>query len=226
MGQNHDFKSEEFLGNIAEELGNISGDITEIKQAQVNCATTDDLNNFKQEIADYLDRRVGEFTAATDAQSEKNAEIAESVNTLTDTVTKKIDDFTANPPVQEVHTTYSVAPQTWAWWMCVVASLLSIGICAAAFLWQEGRIERCRISDIKYHYILMHNGVTSEGLDSIESWFRNPDFVKWATSEVKAFERRRDEAARKTAQRYQLEEQIDSLNRLNNPKSNNKKSKK
>ncbi len=75
---------------------------------------------------------------------------------------------------------------------------------------------------VKTYYILMHNGVTSEGLDSIESWFRDPETVKAISSEVKLFERRRDEAALKTAQRYQLEEQIDSLNRLNNPKSHGK----
>lgn len=222
MEQNHDFKPEDFLGNIAEELGNISGDITEIKQAQVNCATTDDLNNFKLEIAEYLDCKVGEFTTVTDAQTEKATEIVGAVNTLTETVNKKIDDFAANPPVQEVHTTYTVDRPTWMWWGTLIwISLLSVAF-GIYFFWSEARIEKCRISDIKYHYILMHNGVNSEGLDSIENWFRDPDFVKATSVRVRQFEQRRDEAARKTAQRYQLDEQIDSLNRLNNPKSHGK----
>ena len=34
-----------------------------------------------------------------------------------------------------------------------------------------------KISFIKYHYIMMHNGVYSAGLDSIENWFRDPDKV-------------------------------------------------
>lgn len=60
----------------------------------------------------------------------------------------------------------------------------------ATFIWQEARIEQARISDIKYHYILMNGGVNSEGLDSIQSWFRDPERVKQIESEVKAYEDR------------------------------------
>ena len=60
----------------------------------------------------------------------------------------------------------------------------------ASVVWQEARIEQCRISDIKYHYIMVHNGVNSAGLDSIESWFRNHDKVKIIASEVRACEER------------------------------------
>ena len=50
MKQELDNSSEEFLRNIAEELTNISGECTEIKQAQLTAATTDDLNNMGTSI--------------------------------------------------------------------------------------------------------------------------------------------------------------------------------
>ena len=92
----------------------------------------------------------------------------------------------------------------------------------ASVVWQEARIEQCRISDIKYHYILMHNGVNSAGLDSIESWFRDPDKVKIIESEVRAYEERVQETARALDQKHRLEEKINELNSQTNPKSNRK----
>ena len=82
----------------------------------------------------------------------------------------------------------------------------------ASFVWQEARIEQCRISDIKYHYILMHNGVNSVGLDRIESWFRDPDKVKIIESEVRDYEERVQETARALDQKHRLEEKINELN--------------
>lgn len=78
--------------------------------------------------------------------------------------------------------------------------------------WQEGRIEQCRISDIKYHYILMQNGVNSVGLDSIESWFHDPDKVRIIESKVRDYEERVQETARALDQKYRLEEKINELN--------------
>ena len=92
----------------------------------------------------------------------------------------------------------------------------------ATFIWQEARIEQARISDIKYHYILMHGGVNSEGLDSIQSWFRDPERVKQIESEVKAYEDRVQETARALDQKQRLEEKINELNSQTNPKSNRK----
>lgn len=83
---------------------------------------------------------------------------------------------------------------------------------SATFIWQESRIEQTRISDIKYHYILMHGGVNSEGLDSIQSWFRDPERVKQIESEVKAYEDRVQETARTLDQKQHLEEKINELN--------------
>ena len=91
----------------------------------------------------------------------------------------------------------------------------------ATFIWHEGRLEQARISDITYHYILMHGGVNSEGLDSIQSWFRDPERVKQIESEVKAYEDRvqvnalalaKQETARALDQKQRLEEKINELN--------------
>ena len=58
----------------------------------------------------------------------------------------------------------------------------------------------------------MHNGVNSAGLDSIESWFRDPDKVKIIESEVRAYEERVQETARALEQKHRLEEKINELN--------------
>lgn len=83
-------------------------------------------------------------------------------------------------------------------------------------------IEKARISDIKYHYILMHGGVGTEGLDSIESWFRDPERVKHIESEVKAYEDRVQETARALDQKQRLEEKINELNSQNTNKNSRK----
>lgn len=91
----------------------------------------------------------------------------------------------------------------------------------ATFIWQEARMKQARISNIKYHYILMNGGVSSEGLDSVQSWFRDPERVKQIESEVKAYEDRvqvialalaKQETARALDQKQRLEEKINKLN--------------
>ena len=68
----------------------------------------------------------------------------------------------------------------------------------------------------------MHGGVGTEGLDSIESWFRDPERVKQIESEVKAYEDRVQETARALDQKQRLEEKINELNSKTNSKSNRK----
>lgn len=92
----------------------------------------------------------------------------------------------------------------------------------ATFIWQESRLERARISDIKYHYILMNGGINSEGLDSIQSWFRDPEHVKQIESEVKVYEDRVQETARALDQKQRLEEKINELNSQTNSKKSRK----
>ena len=85
-------------------------------------------------------------------------------------------------------------------------SVFTLMFFGATTIWQKARIEKARISDIKYHYILMHGGVGSEGLDSIESWFRDPERVKQIEKEVKAYKDRVQETARALDQKQRLEE--------------------
>ena len=96
MKQELDNSPEEFLRNIAEELTNISGECTEIKQAQLTAATTDDLNNMGTSIASAVIEKVNTMKSAIDSQSQTVSEIGDnlttSVNSLTTAVTEKIDN--------------------------------------------------------------------------------------------------------------------------------------
>ncbi len=58
----------------------------------------------------------------------------------------------------------------------------------------------------------MRGEVGSEGLDSIESWFRDTERVKQIESEVIAYEDRMQETARALDQNQRLEEKIQELN--------------
>ena len=226
MSQNFDSSSEDFLRNIAEELTTISGECTEIKQAQLTAATTDDLNNMGTSIASAVADKVNSLQSAIDSQSQTVSEIGDnlttSVDSLTTAVTEKIDNFTANPPVQRVEKTIRIAKESWQYYLCIGFSLFSFLLFFAMTFWQEGRIEQERLSDIKYHFILMNGGVTSAGLDSIESWFRDPDKVKIIESKVHDYEERVQETARALDQKHRLEEKINELNSQTTPKSNRK----
>ncbi|KDS35641.1 hypothetical protein M092_2372 [Parabacteroides distasonis str. 3776 D15 iv] len=216
MNERNENSSGEFLGNIAEELGNISNMITEIKEAQLNCATTDDLNAIGKSVAsDMLEYTVSLKNSAeecVEAVNENRDDICESISEFKDEIVKKIDDFTADPPVQIVDKTVRVEKSTIQWVAGLIFSVFSCLFCILHFFWQEGRIEQCHMSDVKYHYIMMHNGVTSEGIDSIESWFSDPKRAKIIEAEVRQYERRVQETARALQQKYRLEEKINELN--------------
>ena len=226
MSQNFDSSSEDFLRNIAEELTTISSECTEIKQAQLTAATTDDLNNMGTSITSAVIEKVNTMKSSIDSQNQTVSEIGEnltdSVKSLTSVVTEKIDNFTANPPVQRVEKTIRIAKESWQVYLAMFISVFTLMFFVASVVWQEARIEQCRISDIKYHYILMHNGVNSASLDSIESWFRDHDKVKIIESEVRDYEERVQETARALDQKHRLEEKINELNSQTNPKSNRK----
>ena len=216
MSQESDISPEDFLKNIADELTTISGECTEIKQAQLTAATTDDLNNMGTSIASAVVEKVSSMQSAIDSQSRTVSAIGDnmtnSVKSLTDTDTEKIDNFTANPPVQKVEKTIRIARESWQWYLTLGFTVFSTLLFFAMTFWQEGRIERCQVSDIKYHYILMHNGVNSVGLDSIESRFRDPDKVKIIESEVRDYEERVQETARAIEQKHRLEQKINERN--------------
>lgn len=226
MKQEFENSPENYLQNIADDLSSISGSCNEIKETQLNCATTDDLNNMGTSISSAVTEKVDEMKTSIENQTKTVGEIGSdlttTVNDLKTEITEKIDNFTANPPVQKVEKTIRIAKETWQVYLSLFISVFTLMFFGATTIWQEARIEKARISDIKYHYILMNGGVNSEGLDSIESWFRDPERVKQIESEVKAYEDRVQETASALDQKQRLEEKINELNSKTNPKSNRK----
>ena len=226
MKENFENSPENILQNIAEDLRTITGTCTEIKESQLNCATADDLNNMGTTITLAVTEKVDEMQTSIENQTTTVKEIGENLTTSVDDlkteITSKIDNFTANPPVQKIEKTIRIAKESWQVYLAMFISVLTLMFFCATFIWQETRIERTRISDIKYHYILMHGGVNSEGLDSIQSWFRDPDRVKQIESEVKAYEDRVQETARALDQKQRLEEKINELNSQTNSKKSRK----
>ena len=226
MKQNFDNTPENFLQNIADDLSTISGTCAEIKETQLNCATTDDLDNMGTSITSAVIEKVDTMQSSIEDQNKTVSDIGENLTTSVDNlkteIAEKIDNFTANPPVQKIEKTIHIARESWQLYLAMFFSVFTFILFGATFIWQESRIEQTRISDIKYHYILMHGGVNSEGLDSIQSWFRDPERVKQIESEVKAYEDRVQETARALDQKQRLEQRINELNSKTNPKSNRK----
>lgn len=214
--------AEVYLGNIADELGTITGLCSEIKDQQLNCATTDDLNKIKEELNN--DVVVYSLSVKTSAENCEGAveraseEICDTVNNFKDEINQKFDEFRANPPVQKVEKTIRIAKESWQWHLTMGFAIFSTILSLVMVFWQEGRIEQCHVSDIKYHFILMHGGVNSEGLDSIESWFRNPDHAKQIEAEVREYENRVQETARTLEQRHRLDDKLNKLNMQNDTK--------
>lgn len=226
MEQNFENAPENFLQNIAEDLSTISGTCAEIKETQLNCATTDDLGNMSTSITSAVIEKVDTVKSSVETQTTTVKEIGDNLTTSVDDlkteIAEKIDNFTANPPVQKIEKTIRIAKESWQVYLAMFFSVFTFILFGATFIWQESRIEQARISDIKYHYILMHGGVSSEGLDSIQSWFRDPERIKQIESEVKAYEDRVHETARALDQKQRLEQRINELNSKTNPKSNRK----
>lgn len=226
MKQNFDNSPENFLQNIADDLSTISGTCAEIKETQLNCTTTDDLDNMGTSITSAIIEKVDTIQSSIETQTTTVKEIGDnlitSVDNLKTEITEKIDNFTANPPVQKIEKTIRIAKESWQVYLAMFFSVFTFILFGATFIWQESRIKQARISDIKYHYILMNGGVNSEGLDSIQSWFRDPERVKQIELEVKAYEDRVQETARALDQKHRLEEKINELN----SKTTNKNSRK
>ena len=226
MKQEFENSPENYLQNIADDLSSISGTCNEIKETQLNCATTDDLNNLGTSVTSAVIEKVDEMKKSIENQTKTVGEIGSgltsSVNELKTEITERIDNFTANPPVQKIEKTIHIARESWQVYLAMFFSVFTFILFGATFIWQEARIEQARISDIKYHYILMNGGINSEGLDSIQSWFRDPERVKLIEDEVKAYEDRVQETARALDQKQRLEEKINELNSKTNPKSNRK----
>ena len=167
-------------------------------------------------ITSAVTEKVDEMQTSIENQTTTVKEIGENLTTSVDDlkteIAGKIDNFTANPPTQKIEKTIRIAKESWQVYLAMFISVFTFIFFGATIIWQESRIERARISDIKYHYILMHGGVNSEGLDSIQSWFRDPERVKQIEQEVKDYEDRVQETARALDQKHRLEEKINELN--------------
>lgn len=225
-------ESESYLGNIAEELGTISGTCTEIKEAQLNSATVEDVERVGNDVKAGIDASIrnldktisepwgilnnmhnsmGYNTLANrEAVEEAEGRICEKFDSMDAKLTGKLDAFAEKPPVREV--VHHIAKETWQWYLSIGCTVVSAILFGVLLFWQEGRIEQCRTSDIKYRFIQMYNGVNSEGLDSIESWFQNPEMIERIENEVREYQKRVEETARTLQQKHRLEEKLNELN--------------
>ncbi len=225
-------ESENYLGNIADELGTISGTCTEIKEAQLNSATVEDvervgcdvktaidssIKNLDKTISepwgilnDWQNRMDANTISNREAVEESEYHISEKLDKLDTKLSNKLDAFTAKPPVREV--VHRIAKETWQWYTLLGFAIATVALCVAVFFWQEGRIEQCRISDIKYHFIQMCGGVSSDGLDKIEELFQDSEKVKRIEKMVRDHEKRVEETARALQQKHRLEEKLNELN--------------
>lgn len=225
-------ESVNYLGNIAEELGTISGTCTEIKEAQLNSATVEDIERVGNDVKTTIDASIKSLDKTISepwgilnnlnnimkGNTETNREvvmdteerICEKFDSMESKLIEKLDAFTAKPPVRE--TIHHIAKETWQWYLTIGCTVASTILFAVLLFWQEGRIEQCRTSDIKYRFIQMYNGVNSEGLDSIESWFQNPEMIERIENEVREYQERVEETAHALQQKHRLEEKLNELN--------------
>lgn len=236
MKQENETTAENYLGNIADDLGTITGLCEEIKGQQLNAATSEELSALKE----GLETTMTEYTLVMNNKADEcSFSMTENAEQICDTVNemkeefdqkltefkgdfhKKLDEFKADPPVQKVEKTIRIARESWQWYLTMGWTLFTTILCLTAIFWQEGRIEQCRTSDIKYHFIMMNGGIGPVGLDSIESWFRNPRIAKSIEAEVRAYEKRVQETARALEQRNHLDAKIKELNAKNGSKKSN-----
>ena len=230
--ENFNSESGNYLGNIAEELGTISGTCTEIKEAQLNSATVEDVERVGKDVKTAIDSSIknldktisepwgilNDWQNRMDANTISNREaveeseyhISEKLDKLDTRLSNKLDAFTAKPPVREV--VHRIAKETWQWYTLLGFAIATVALCVAVFFWQESRIEQCRISDIKYHFIQMCGGVSSDGLDKIEELFQDSEKVKRIEKMVRDHEKRVEETARALQQKHRLEERLNELN--------------
>lgn len=230
--ENCNSESGNYLGYIADELGTISGTCAEIKEAQLNAATVEDVERVGHDVKTAIDasiksldktlsepwgilndwqNRMNDNTLSNrETVEEAEYRICEKFDSMESKLTEKLDAFTAKPPVRE--TIYHIAKETWQWYLSIGCTIASAIFFAVLLFWQEGRIEQCRTSDIKYHFIQMCGGVSSEGLDKIEEWFQDPEKVKRIEKMVIDHQNRAKETARALQQKHRLEERLNELN--------------
>lgn len=197
--------------------------LTELANGErtANAGMKDVKNNVATEFTAMRKGISGEMAVVRKTMTTEAGNLTSAAKKISD----RIDRFTANPPEQRVR--HTVDKSAWQWYAVLVCSFVSVVLCAVFFLWQEGRIEQCRQSDIKYHMILMHGSIDKVGLDSIESWFQDPERVAYWEGQVRDHEQREAETARAIQNRDRLNASIQELNSAENQtsKSSNSNSK-
>lgn len=236
MKNNDEMDRDSVLESVAGELETMSGQLTEINEGQINKATVEDVKEAKEDVKKSFKETLKEFfemlgkqlsepwsilnnmqnrmeeNTLSNRQAVEAAEehLCEKFDEMENRLTEKLDAFTAKPPVREV--IHHVSKTAWQWYGTIALSILSFVGWITTSLWQEARIEQCRQSDIKYHFIQMYGGVNSEYLDSIESWFQRPEMVKKIERNVREYEKRVQETARTLQQKERLEQKLNELN--------------
>lgn len=81
MKQNFDNSPENFLQNIADDLSTISGTCAEIKETQLNCATTDDLDNMGTSITSAVIEKVDTMQSSIEDHNKTVSDIGENLTT-------------------------------------------------------------------------------------------------------------------------------------------------
>lgn len=134
---NFDNTAESYLGNIAEELGTISGTCTEIKEAQLNSATVEDVERVGNDVKAAIDSNIksldksisepwgilNDWRNCMDNNTLSNRETVEEAeericdrfDDMESHLTEKLDAFTAKPPVREVVLQSSFSSQSDSW---------------------------------------------------------------------------------------------------------------
>lgn len=101
MKQEFENSPENYLQNIADDLSSISGTCNEIKETQLNCATTDDLNNLGISVTSAVIEKVGDMKTSVENQTKTVGEIGSnlttSVNELKTEITERIDNLRPIP---------------------------------------------------------------------------------------------------------------------------------
>lgn len=161
-------------------------------------------------LNDWQNRMNDNTLSNRETVEEAEYRICEKFDRMESKLTEKLDAFTAKPPVRE--TIHHIAKETWQWYLSIGCTVASAIFFAVLLFWQEGRIEPCRTSDIKYRFIQMCGGVSSEGLDKIEEWFQDPEKVKHIEKMVIEHQNRVEETARALQQKHRLEEKLNELN--------------
>lgn len=138
MKENFEHSPENILQNIADDLSTISGTCAEIKETQLNCTTTDDLDNMGTSIISAVIETADTMQSSIETQTTTVKGIGDNLTTSVDNlrteIAEKIDNFTANPPVQKIEKTIRIAKESWQVYLAMFVSVLTLMFLCATFI--------------------------------------------------------------------------------------------